>query len=305
MRSLARTHCGPARFTIGVHAITLLLEMQRPAPQDFSDYRTYLRQMVAYLKASTKTFSYRAFAMRSGFSSVGFLKHLIEGERNLAAKSVPKVARGLGLSEQEERAFELLVGLSEASNDQERTRLLRRLRASSLKRRIHGDAFELYSTPHAVPLRELLTLEDAPSQPMELGKRLWPRARAAEVKRALGTLQELGLLEVDEAGRLRGVSGALETDAEVQSLAVRNYHRTMLQCAAASLDALPRAERSVTSVTVKLTRCQYERVCKQIDSFQDALLSALGGDEQPSSASELEVYHLSFALVPATRRTQQ
>ncbi len=274
----------------------------RPTPVDYADYRAYLRDMVAHLKGTTRSFSYRAFARRSGFSSVGFLKHVIEGERNLALASVGKVAKGLGLSEQEAAALELLVTLSQAPDDDTRTRLLRRLRASKLRRVLRDDEFELYSTWWAVPIRELLTLRDAPTNPAEIAERLWPRIKLSEAKRALTLLTRLGLLAQDAKGQLQIKRGTLETPPQVKSLAVRNYHRHMLERAAESLETVEIDARSVTSVTAKLTQQDYEAFCKRIDAFQDELLASLDGTEP--SADDAEIYNISFALIPVTRRTE-
>ncbi len=275
----------------------------RPSPQTYTDYRAYLRDMVAHLKATTRTFSYRAFAMRGGFSSVGFLKHVIDGERNLASKSVAKVAKGLGLSDQEAHALELLVLLGEAETDEDKTRLLRRLRASTVRRQVTGDAFELYSTWCVVPIKELLGLCDGVADPALLAHRLWPRSSVREVKQALEVLLRLGLVETDAGGRYRSKPTTVETAPQVKSLAVRNYHRDMLLRAASSLEELPQDERNVTSVTFRLTVAQYKKLCDMIDAFENAVLETAAEGSDAQTAGNAEVYNLSFALVPATRRT--
>ena len=55
----------------------------RPRPEDHTDYRAYLREMVTYLKASRPQFSYRYFSRIAGFTSPNFLKLVAEGQRNL------------------------------------------------------------------------------------------------------------------------------------------------------------------------------------------------------------------------------
>ncbi len=271
----------------------------RPSAQDYTDYREYLRDMVAHLKSTSRAFSYRAFARRGGFSSSGFLKHVLDGQRNISAASVEKFAKGLGLSEQESSAFELLVLLTQAATDDERTRLLRRLRASRLRKRLTPDEFELYSTPLAVPIRELLTMSDAPQSAAAIGRRLWPRAGARPVKKALDLLVSLGLVEETREG-YRSKRGTLETDPEIMSLAIRNYHRGMLQRALQSLDELEREQRNVTSITVKMSPKDYQMVCQKISDFEDELLATLA--ESEPSAAQAEIFNLCVALVPATKQ---
>ncbi len=277
---------------------------QRPSVQDYTDYRGYLRDMVQHLKATTRSFSYRAFAKRGGFSSVGYLKHVIDGERNLSMASVTKVAKGLGLSEQEASAFELLVMLHQAATDEAKTRLLRRLRATKLRRQLKEDEFELYSSWWVVPIRELLTMADAPRSDAEIAQRLFPTIKRNEVKQALSLLERLGLIERNvEHGGLTVRRGTLETAASVKSLAVRNYHRDMLQRAMEALESVPTNERNVTSLTVKLTPSDYQAVCQKISETQDEILSLL--DASDPNASEADVYNIACSVVPVTRRTEK
>ncbi len=274
---------------------------ERPSPQDYVDYREYLRDLVAHLKTATRSFSYRAFARRSGFSSSSFLKHVIEGQRNLALKSVRKVAQGLSLSEQETRAFELLAHLDRASTDEEKTDILRRLRASKLRKRLKEDEFELYSNWWVIPIRELLTMKRAPQTAKAIANRLWPRIKPAEAGRALALLERLGLLQREqESADLKSPEGTLETPPQVKSLAVRNYHRAVLALAADALTRLPQEERNVTSIALRLTRRDYQWVCERISEFQDEILTTLGGKEP--TADNAEVHNVCFAVMPVTRK---
>jgi uncharacterized protein (TIGR02147 family) len=274
---------------------------ERPSPQDYVDFRSYLRDLVAHLKSTTRSFSYRAFARRGGFSSSGFLKHVIEGQRNLSLASIRKVTKGLSLSEQEARAFELLVHLDRASTDEEKTALLRRLRASKLRKRLRDDEFELYSSWWVVPVRELLTMDRAPQSPKAIARRIWPRIKLADARRALALLERLGLVRTETRdAALKSPEGTLETPAEVKSLAVRNYHRAMLSLAADSLDSLPREDRNVTSITLRMTGRDYRWVCQRISEFEDELLTTLGGNEP--TADEAEIHNVCVSVVPVTRR---
>jgi uncharacterized protein (TIGR02147 family) len=177
---------------------------------------------------------------------------------------------------------------------------LRRLRASKLRKRLGDDEFELYSSWWVVPVRELLTMDRAPESPKEIASRLWPRIKPTEAKRALALLARLGLFQAraNETG-LKSPEGTLETAPQVMSLAVRNYHRSMLSLAAESLNTLPREDRNVTSITLRMTRRDYGWVCQRISEFEDELLTELGGN-QPT-ADEAEIHNVCISVVPVTR----
>jgi uncharacterized protein (TIGR02147 family) len=197
-----------------------------------------------------------------------------------------------------------LVLLSDADSDAERTRLLRRLRASTVRRQLTNDDFELYSSWYVVPIRELLGLPGIASDPAALAKRVWPQVGLREVKHAVELLERLGMIQRNDQGQWVSKGGTLETAPEVKSLAVRNYHRDMLQRAAQSLENLPVEERNVTSVTVRLTGNQYRAVCALIDTFENQVLEKASESSHEQSLNDTEVYNLSLALVPATRRSK-
>jgi uncharacterized protein (TIGR02147 family) len=276
---------------------------RRPEPARFTDYREYLRALIAHLKATRPQFSYRWFSMRAGFSSPNFLKLVAEGERNLSLASVEKFARGLGLDEEEREVFELLVRLDQAENDEERNRVFARLRRFQARvRTLEADQYDLYSDWHAVVLRELVGLgrfaeEDAAT----LAKRLRPAVPAAQVKKAIALLERLGMLARGADGLLRQAERKVSTGSEVVSLAVRNFHRSMLSLASRALDATPREERHISALTVPLTRGQYETVQARIAAFRRELLELL--DEEADGPRA--VHQIQFIVFPVSEEISE
>jgi len=58
--------------------------------------------------------------------------------------------------------------------------------------------------------------------------------------------------------------------------------------------------RNVTSLTVTLTRAQYEQVCQRIERFRAELLDMI--DDEPRGDDLRDVYVLGFQAVPLTHR---
>src|SRR5262245_38693845 len=216
--------------------------LTRPVPESFNDFRAYLRAMIEYLKATRPQFSYRYFSRLAGFSSPNFLKLVSEGKRNLSPQSIAKFARGLGLDQREQETFETLVLLGQAETDAERNRYYARLRrragGGSAAARLEDAQFKVYSLWYALPIREMLLLPDFREDPVWIGRRLRPQVRPSEVKTALLLLEQVGLVVRDENGRLRSQNTKISTGPRVRSLAVRNYHRAMLEVAAGTLDGV-------------------------------------------------------------------
>lgn len=280
---------------------------ERPDVARFTDYRAFLREMVKFLRAVRPGFSFRSFARRAGFASPNYLKLVTDGLRNLAPESVEKFARGLGLSKREQEIFRVLVLITNARSDDERNALFARLReriGADEITRLRDDQFAVYEVWWALVIRDMAQLPDFQLDARWIGRRLRPRVRPAQVQRALDLLTRLGLLVVGDDGKVQAAERTISTGPEVQSLAVRNYHRSLLDLAGNALDEIPREERNITSVTVLLSREGYDEAVAEIAKLRRRLLEISDtrlGEAADGPEAEREVYTALFALQPVTQ----
>jgi len=279
-------------------------DSERPAVTRFTDYRAYLRAMIAWLKVNRRGFSYRTFAKKAGFSSPSFLKLVADGQRKLSAESVERVAVGLGLDRREAEAFELLVEMGQAESDSRKNRAYTKIAKLAQRdpvKKIEVDQYEAYSRWQTMVLRELVQLPDFDENPERLAKRMRFKTKPDEIKKGVDNLERLGLVVRDEAGKLIPAEKNLTSGPEVRSLAIRNFHRSMLQRAIEALDTVPLAERNVSGVTVALTRRQYGRVIELVQTLRREVL-AVAEETSPHEDDEPpEIHQLSFALFPLTQ----
>jgi uncharacterized protein (TIGR02147 family) len=275
----------------------------RPRPEDFTDYRAYLREMIAYLKATRPQFSYRFFSRIAGFNSPNFLKLVAEGERNLTPASIPKFAKGLGLDDHERDVFETLVMLSHAESDVERNRYFGKLRVVSrgdnAARRLEVAQFDVYSRWYVLPIRELLLHPDFVEDPAWIANRMRPRIKPTEAREALEILERVGLAGRNAEGRLEPQDTNISTGPRVRSLAIRNFHRAMLEKGGAALESVAFEKRDFTALTLSLTEDQYLQVRSRLEAFRREILELVSA---PSEGAE--VYHLGLQLFPTTRKDE-
>jgi len=276
----------------------------RPSPADFEDYRAYLKAMVAHLKTRPGGFSQRQFARRAGYSTTNFLSLVMEAKRGLNSSGIVKFARGLGLSDREHDQFEALVLYCQAESDSERNRYYTRFRqmrrSASEPVMIEQAQYDVYSMWWALAIHQMMLQEDFREDPVWISKRLFPQVSLPDVKKALEALEKAGLVERIAGGILKPTAPKLATPPTVRSLAVRNFHRAMLENAAHSLDALPVEERNVTSLTLNLSRSQYEEFVAEITRYRAELLDRYGM-ESPDGQPR-DVYSVGIHVVPLTRR---
>jgi len=270
----------------------------RPDPLAFDAYRSFLLAMIGWLKATEPRFSYRWFAKRAGFSAPNYLKLVAEGARNLALASVDRFARGLGLDAREHEGFERLVRLAQAETDAERTALseeIRAARAATPVHRLAADAYDLYARWWTVVIRELCAHAPTGADASWFARMVKPAIRPSEAKEALARLLRLGLIR-EEGDRYAVADPKISTGGEVVSLAVRNFHRSMLTLASEALERVPRDARHVSGLTVPLTESQYAALTRRLADFRRTVLEGL--DESPGEARR--VYHVEFCLFPVS-----
>lgn len=276
---------------------------ERPVPWVYEDYRDYLRAMVVHLKKTQPTFSYRYFARKAGFKTSNFLKLVADGKRNISYESIGRFAKGLDLTKREHEAFEALVLFAQATGETEKRRYLDQLLSRGARRdpvvKLRHEQLDAFSKWYALPLKELLTLRGSKDDPDWLSRHLRPGVAVAKVRKALEVLERAGHLVRDLGDKLRPPDTATATAAVVPSLAVRAYHRAMLHLAAKALDELPMNMRSATSLTIALSREEYEEVCERIDSFRLELLEDYGSQK---TRADRRIYFAGFPVIPVSEK---
>jgi uncharacterized protein (TIGR02147 family) len=272
------------------------------APQidvfEYLDYRSFLRDFYENRKQHGRGFSYRAFSRRAGLKSPNYLKLVIDGDRNLSASMAERFATACGLDDEAIRYFMSLVGFNQASSAAERNECYERLTASTRYRKTHK--LELahaayHSTWYIPAIRELAARDDFRADPAWIAATLVPSISKTEARRALATLIELGMLVEGEDGSLSQSESAVATEPETRSLHIANYHRTMMQRAAESIDLFPSAERDISSVTLCMGSDGIRRLKSRIQRFRRELieLEAIEDDRR-------RVIQINFQLFPLT-----
>jgi uncharacterized protein (TIGR02147 family) len=269
-----------------------------PSPSVFgyANYRTYLRDVYEHRKGTQRGFSFRWFAQKAGLASPNFLKLVIDGQRNLSTKGVEAFARALGLTARERDCFADLVQFEQAATAAEKTRAWERLSSYQARRKVRAvthQEFEYLSRWYYPVVRELISLPGFREDPRWIARQVRPAITAAQAKAALEVLLALGLVERDDAQRLRPRDKLLSTGAEVRSLAVGNFHRQMMERGAESIERFDREEREISGLTVSISAEGVRTFKERIHALRAELLELAGRDEHAD-----RVMQLNFQLFP-------
>lgn len=274
----------------------------------FLDYRAFLRAHYTAEKARRPAFSHRFFSRLAGLRSPNFLKLVMDGERNLGPDTVPKFQTALGLTGEAAAFFADLVAFAQADSVAEKNRAFERISASRRfrsARRISGELFKYLSQWYYPAIRELAAREDFQESPKWIAAQLRPKIAAADAQQALALLLSLGLLVRDEAtGRVMRGEPTLTTEheitgeQEVRSLAAGNFHRQMLERAAASIELVAREHRDLAALTVCVTPATAALVKARIHKFREELTQLCDADAKGEVVYQLNVQWFPLSAVP-------
>ena len=262
----------------------------------YLDYRSYLADLYAAKKK--KGFSFRAFSRAAGLGAPNYLKLVIAGQRNLTPDMAERFAEACGLQNDAADYFKHLVEFNQARTQEKRNAAYERLTGFVRYRkaqRIEVAQAAYHSTWYMPAIRELVVSPAFREDPEWVAAALVPPVKPQDVKSAIETLLELGLLHRDPHGQLRQTSAVVSTGAQTQSMHIRNYHAQMLERAGASMELVPAAQRDITSLTFCLPEDGIEKLKERLAEFRRELIELA-----ESQSDRGQVVQLNLQLFPLT-----
>lgn len=266
---------------------------------DYLDYRLYLKEYYEDRKQGEKGYTFRSMAAQMGFGSSNYLMLVMQGKRNLGRDSLKQVMKGLGLGKREAKYFACLVQFDQARDNAEKNACFSEIAAFRSKSRIvqiHADKFAYYDQWYNPVVREIVKGRSADIDAQEVARNVFPPILPKQAKKSLQLLRDLRLIKVDGRGRIVQTADLIDTDREVQSLAVRNFHKRMSELAKESIDTVDPLSREISSATIRVSGKGFEAVKQRIQEFRQELLQIVQQDE-----GDDRVYQLNFQLFPVSK----
>ena len=265
----------------------------------YLDYRKYLADYYQARKALNKHFSYRLITDKAGIPSTGYFSEVLSGRRNLTRAKIPKFAKALGLSAEEESFLALLAAFSHAKTDGAKQAVYEAIvRALPVKtQRLKRSQQEYFSKWYYVAVREALAIHPVSDDVDALAAALLPPVTAAQARGALRLLESLGMIERDPAGRWRAAqTSLLSQQDESTALLVRGFQGEMMDLAKRALTDIPKNERDISCVTMSVSGRGLERVKALIKDCQQRILEIVQSD-----SGEDRVVQMNLQVFPLTR----
>lgn len=265
---------------------------------EYLDSRQFLRDYYAHHKEHEYGFSYRVLARRAGCRSSNFAHLVLQGKRNLSEASALRFAEACGLKGAEVEYFADLVAFNQAQSQREKEHCYERLTKHAQFRRVHKltEAQGAYFSKWYIPaIRELAARPDFRADPAWLSQMLVPSISEAQAKRALATLNTLGLLVEGASGKVTRVEGLLSSAGPLGHHLVA-FHRKMLERASEAIELIDREEREIASLTVCVSEQRMMELKEEIRAFRKRLLQTAEADDRPE-----RVVQIGFQLFPLSQ----
>ncbi|MFO0612189.1 MAG: TIGR02147 family protein [Polyangiaceae bacterium] len=274
-----------------------------PSVFEYIDYRAFMRDHYTAQKARNTNWSFRFLARRAGFASSNFLKLVMDGDRNLGAEAIEKVAKALKLDPEEAEFFANLVAMNQAQTVAERNRAFERVAANRrfrAARKLDGPLFEYLTHWFYPAIRELAATPGFSEDPTWIASQIVPKITPKQARTALTTLEKLGLLVRNETGKLIRGEPSLTTGHEVRSVVIPAYHLQMIERAAKAVETFPPDERDVSALTVCIQSKTLADLKTRIHRFREEVLDKCDSEKEPE-----RVYQLCIQLFPLSVVTQE
>lgn len=274
------------------------INLQVPDIFDYLDYRQYLQDIYQFKKAKNPAFSYRSFARQAGLKSWNFLKLVQERKRNLSLAGTAKFAKALRLKKAEINFFENLVLFDQAKTNEEKTRHFEKILQNKnyqKKKTLDASQYAYFSNWYYVVIRELVALKNFTEDPKWIRKKLGVNLTSSDINRAISLLIDIQLLERDQNGKLQQCDEKVTTSPELESVSAVQYHKNMIQKAKESIDKTDAHYRDISSLTLSLSKKQFEKIKERLQEFRSEL-HALEEEEKERDA----VYQVNLQLFNLT-----
>jgi uncharacterized protein (TIGR02147 family) len=270
---------------------------------DYVDYRFFLTDYIRIQKKLARRFTFRSFAQKAGLSS-SLLKDILSKRQDLTLPTMGKYAGAMALNAKEIAYFEALVGFNNAAANSEKNRFfgeMVRLRGRSAVKFLDLQQYEYFSKWYHAVVRELMIHAGLGCDVRAIARAIVPAVSPGKIRKSIALLKELGLVYQGSDGAWRAADKVLSSEYEIRSIALKNYHMSMLERAGEALDRCASEDREFQGMTISASRATFLRMKERIRCFTDELLTMAAAENEKTE----EVYQINVQMFPFTRRNDR
>ncbi len=272
--------------------------IRRPEVFQYHEYRKFLRDWLAYLRAKGPEYSMRKLASKAQVSCA-YLPSVLSGRRRMSEKTLAKLIATLHLAPRERTYFELLVIAEDAFKAQERVEAMEQIQRLKIYQTANPRENEVYRYLTKwiyAALREMTLLAGFKAETAWIHAKLSVPLSHHEIERALSFLLANGFLELSKEGKLMPTEKDIRCVGSVFRTALRKFHHEMIETTLEALDSTPPDSHLILGHTVAIKGADFAKV-KEIMTEALRRIERLGSEVSLPDA----VYHVTFLSAPLTK----
>lgn len=271
---------------------------ERPNVFLFLDARAFLAATFEYEKRINRAFSHRYIARMMGSTSSGFFKDILNGRVRISPARIAEFAHLFRLTEIESEHFEALTHYTQASNERDKERWLKKMTTGSRSGKntlVEAYQLEYFQKWQYAAVRELLAIHDFRGDFTKLAALLEPAITPHEAEQAVRLLENLKLVRKAAHGRLERVDKIVRSGSTAPAW-VKPAIRGNIELALRALDALPPAVRPFSYLTLSVSKNSLEHILQKLTSLRQELLDIAAQDAHAD-----RLYQLNLQLFPISK----
>lgn len=256
------------------------------------------------MKAKNPSFSESAFVQKAGLaaSSRGYLGLVMRGKRNLSTKTLHGFSKVLKLDDDATAYFENLVYFNQAKNEDDRSFYFLKMSKNMKGRKtkifeLLESQYHFFTKWYLVPIWNLFSLADARNDNEWIAARMRKKVTKKEIKNAIDSLKNLGLLTESNDGQLKQSEPLINfSDSPFNFSAVHTFHKEMLSKAIDAIDEDTYEDRSTSCVVLTCNETKFKSIRDDIKQFREELMAKYAtndGDEDRVVNIAFQLFHIT------------
>jgi uncharacterized protein (TIGR02147 family) len=263
----------------------------QPSIFKYLDYRQYLKDFLAHKRETSPTFSLEQLGRRTGCLTKSHISLIVSGKRTLTTKRATALGLALGMSSKEIAYYHKLIQFNQSKDPTEKELFLSEMMSQlgrSMGENISMKTYQILEEWHGLAIMELARLPKFDPNPHMISARMKGLLTPQEAKRAIKLLFEVGILKVLDDGGITVSNQTIRTSDEVNSIAIRRYHKSCLDLGKKMVEIEPVSDREFGSINVLIKPDDITKLKDIIKTFREQVL-ALAPNEPVENAHVTQV----------------
>lgn len=272
----------------------------KPVIYNYFDYREYLNDVFNFFKRVDPTYSHRKFLSDADIPGSSYLLRVLRSERKLSPKYASNFSEAMKHTSSEKYFFELLVAFGNEKNVEKKALLLKdllKIRSDKTSYALEDKKLLYFEKWYYPVIRDLVAIVDFGNDYNALGRMLVPPIKPEQAKGAIAFLLKNGFIKSrEENNGYEPTEPIVSTPPSVNSTILSQFHKKNLQLDIESFENCSQSDRSISSVTMSVSKETFEKIRVEIQEFRKRLLVLAREDTKPEM-----VCRVGFQVVPRAR----